>query len=86
MSAQTDSHQLSIQTTEDDHGERIAEKLMFATDEQLAGWLKPAEARLHTVENYIADQKARIPSIERECAAIRQNIERVRAQLERPAA
>jgi hypothetical protein len=69
-----------------EHDRRIAERLDGTTTQQLAGWLRPAETRLRTVENYIADQRARLPAIERECAAIRQNLTAVRERLERPAA
>lgn len=79
-----------------DHDRLISEKLMFATDEQLAEWLRVAESRserlerrLAQVEAYCQDQAARAPSMVRECeylqmehAAIRQNIARVREQLD----
>jgi len=79
-----------------EHGDRISEKLKFATDDQLAVWLRAAESRsealerrLKQVENYCQDQAARAPSMVRECeylqmehAAIRQAIEKVREQLE----
>ncbi|MGN6870294.1 MAG: hypothetical protein ACTHMY_18040 [Solirubrobacteraceae bacterium] len=92
--------QLSLQAgplPEDaEHGDRIAETLKFATDEQLALWLRAAESRskglerrLQQVENYCANQAAQAPSMVRECeqirrehAAICQNIAAVRNQLE----
>ena len=86
MATGGDAQQLSFQAgalPEDaEHGERISEKLMFATDEMLAAMLRPAEKRLVVVENFVADMKARLPGVERECEAIRQNVEAVREQLE----
>ncbi len=92
--------QLSFRTgalpEEVEHEARISEKLMFATDEILAAWLRAAEARSETlerrlkqVENYCQNQAAQAPSMVRECehlrmelAAIRQSIEKVCEQLE----
>jgi hypothetical protein len=73
-------------TPDADHAARVADTLSFATDDQLAGWLRPAEQRLTTVENGIAHFKQALPGLERECAAIRQNITAVLHQLDRQAA
>lgn len=78
--------QLPMQPEDGDHEQRIAERLDRATDRQLARWLAPAERRLQVVENGLADLRARIPSLEREAKAVRQNVEAVRVQLQRPAA
>lgn len=79
-----------------DHDELLSEKLLFATDEQLAAMLRAAESRaegvdrrLRQVEAYCQDQAARAPGMVRECeqlrleqAAIAQAVEKVREQLE----
>lgn len=80
MSAQTDSHQLPLEA---DHARRVASKLSFATDEQLASWLRPVQSRLAQIENAVAHFKATIPGLERECAAIRQNVTAVLSELDR---
>lgn len=79
-----------------EHEARISERLMFATDEQLAEWLRVAESRsgtlerrLKQVEAYCQNQAAQAPSMVRECehlrmelAALEQNVKAVREQLE----
>lgn len=89
MSAQTDSNltreQMALSIPEPEaaeHARRVARELSFATDRELAQWLRPAEVRLKQVENGIAHFRAMIPSLERECAAIRQNISAVLQELE----
>jgi len=86
--AQSAEEQLPLTTSEPDQGEhaaRIARELSFATDEQLAAWLRPVEVRLTVVENGLANFKAAVPAMERECAAIRQNLTAVLDQLDRAA-
>jgi hypothetical protein len=83
--AQQTAEQLRL-TPDGDHAARVIDTLSFATDDQLAGWLRPAEQRLTVVEHGIAHFTQALPGLQRECAAIRQNIAAVLHQLDRQAA